>query len=379
MAVVKIGDKKLEIGNGLYSHSQMKCVDPEHWYAEIFNKLPIYQYFMEINRIDEDEEFDIYNVIFNDLVNSGEFEPILYEFNKQDAGRKKPRVSGDKMSYHKSGEKIEASKFILISKNEPVMISYEYDLINVYTHLGTEKINEYVEKYLNKYDQEDDRVKCHIIVKDPELYLDNFNLEIDGDLDFDLYNDGFEEVHNSIVESILNDKNGIYLLYGEPGTGKSTYIKHLISACETKKRKFIYVPSVLFGDFTDPAFLPFLIDHRGCVFVIEDCEDLITVEDGERSDGIADLLNMTDGILADALNIKIICTFNTDYENIDEALLRPGRCRCKYGFEKLDMDRANKVAKKLRLKEVKSDVTLAELFNPDSKKKNEKKRRIGFN
>lgn len=377
MVKVNIGDSVKEIANNLYAMSQMKCVDPDHWYMEIFGALPVYKYSMEINRINEDEDFDMYDVIFKELINSGEFEPLLYEYGKYSYGKTKPRCEGDDCKTKQ--DKIEANRYTLVSKSEPVMIYYDYEMMNVITHTGTEKINEIVEKYLNKYNQTDDRVKCHVIVKDPDLYLDSFNLDIENELDFDLYNEGFDDVHKSIVQSVLNDKNGLYLLYGEPGTGKSTYIRHLISACETDKRKFIYVPSKLFEDFTDPAILPFLLRNRGCVFIIEDCEDLITVDDGERSDSIADLLNMTDGILADALNIKIICTFNTDYTKIDEALLRPGRCKCKYEFTLLDKDRANKVAKKLGLKEVDKDVSLAELFNPELEfKTDKKKKRIGF-
>ena len=179
-------------------------------------------------------------------------------------------------------------------------------------------------------------------------------------------------------KSIENDKNGLYLLYGKPGTGKSTYIRHLIKECGNDKRKFIYVPSKLFEDFTDPTILPFLLRNKGCVFIIEDCENLVTVDDGIRSDSITDLLNMTDGLLADALNIKIICTFNTDYEKIDDALMRPGRCRCKYEFNLLDKTKANKVAKKFGLGKVDKDISLAELFNPELDFVEEKKRKIGF-
>lgn len=377
MAKVNIGNSVKEIANNLYAMSQMKCVDPDHWYMEIFGALPVYKYSMEINRINEDEDFDVYDVIFKELIATGEFEPLLYEYGKYSYGKTKPRCEGDGCKTKQ--DKIETNRFTLVSNKEAVMVYYDYEMINVITHTGVEKINEFVSKYLDKYNQDDDRVKCHIIVKDPDLYLDNFNLDIENELDFDLYNEGFEDIHNSIVNSILKDKNGLYLLYGEPGTGKSTYIRHLISACETEKRKFIYVPSKLFEDFTDPAILPFLLRNRGCVFIIEDCEDLITVDDGERSDSIADLLNMTDGILADALNIKIICTFNTDYSKIDEALLRPGRCKCKYEFKLLDKDRANKVANKLGLKEVTKDISLAELFNPEKTfKDKEKKKKIGF-
>jgi hypothetical protein len=258
------------------------------------------------------------------------------------------------------------------------VIYYDCDGLYISSYLGVDKINEVFEKYLKQYDQEDDKVKCYVIVKDPDMYLDNFDIKLNGELDFDLYNDGFDEIHKNIVNSIENDENGLYLLYGKPGTGKSTYIRHLIKECGTDKRRFVYVPSGLFEDFTDPGILPFLLRNKGCVFIIEDCEGLVTIDGGGRSEGITDLLNMTDGLLADALNIKIICTFNTDYEKIDDALLRPGRCRCKYEFELLDVEKANKVAKKFGLKEVDDDISLAELFNPEIEFKDKKKKKLGF-
>lgn len=377
MAEVKIGNTNVQIGNNLFANSQMRAVDPDHWYMEIYNTLPVYKYYVSIHRADEDEEFDIYNVIFKDLVASGEFTPLLYEYNKSrnNTGRNRPRLDNDV----KKTDEVYTDRFYMVSNTEPLMIAYEYDGINVMSHLGIEKVEEVVEKYLKKYDQDDENIKCYIIVKEPDLYLDDFNIELNNDLDFDLYNEGFDEVHNSIVKSIIDDKNGLYLLYGKPGTGKSTYIRHLIKECGTDKRKFVYVPSKLFQDFTDPSIIPFLLRNRGCVFIIEDCENLVTVDDGIRSEGITDLLNMTDGLLADALNIKIICTFNTDYDKIDDALLRPGRCRCKYEFTLLEKNRANKVAEKLGLGKVNKDVSLAELFNPEIEFKDEKKKKIGFN
>lgn len=382
MAELKLGNITKQISNNLFVNANTRAIDPCYWYMELFNRIPVYQFYMEVHRSDADEKIDIYNVIFNDLISSGEFEPMLYEYNKSKKKEKESSMAflnDDEDSTVWDDKDIYTSRFYLVSKNEPLMIYYEYENLNIITHLGTEAIDNVVEKYIKKYNQDNDKVKCYAIVKDPDMYLNDFDIELDGDLDYDMYNEGFEEVHKRIVHSIEKDKNGLYLLYGKPGTGKSTYIRHLIKECGTEDRKFIYVPCKLFDALTDPTSLNFLMRNRGNVFIIEDCENLVTVDDDIRSDGITDLLNMTDGLLSDALNIKIICTFNTDYEKIDEALLRPGRCRCKYDFDLLDKDRANKVAEKFKIQKVDKDISLAELFNPEETFMEEKKKRIGFN
>ena len=364
-----------KLTNNMFVKATTYNIDPGYMYWDMFGHFPSYKYVVDINRIDEEEDFDIYNVIYNDLIASGDFETVLYEFNKC--------VKRDDTHYEKwqrRQKETYVNRFYVVKKDEPVMVYYEYDTLFVISHLGSDVLDATAAKYLEKYDQHDGEAKCHIVVDDDSLYLESFNVSLDRDIDFDMYNEGFEDVHKSIVKSVNEDKNGLYLLYGIAGTGKTTYIRHLIKECSTEKRKFIFVPIKVFERFTDPDILPFLLNNRGCIYIIEDCEKLVTVDDdGIRSDGISDLLNMTDGLLSDALDIKIICTFNTDYEKIDDALLRPGRCRCDYEFKKLARDRANRVAEKLGLKEVKSDVTLAALFHPDADRKEEKKRKIGFN
>lgn len=359
---VTVGNSTKTLSNTIYTNACLAAVDYPHWYAEIFDTYPTYCCEFEIHRMDEDEDIDVYYEIFKDLVNSGEFKPLSceYSYGKND----------------KSDTYI--NKYFLISNTSPVCVTYSYGTLIVMSHLGEEIINDVIEKYLKKYNQDDGSAKCYIIVKDPEMYLKDFPIDLADNLDFGLYNEGFEDVHKDMVKSIKDDKNGLYLLYGCPGTGKTTYIRHLIKECETEKRKFIYVPSNLFGDFTNPSLIPFLMDHRGCIFIIEDCESLVTVDNGIRSAELTDLLNMTDGLLADALDIKIICTFNIDDGKIDDALLRPGRCKCRYEFDLLNKDRANVAAERLGLQKVDKDVSLADLFNNGKSFMETKKKKMGF-
>ena len=58
----------------------------------------------------------------------------------------------------------------------------------------------------------------------------------------------------------------------------------------------------------------------------EDAEKVIGDRQNSGSSvGVSNLLNLSDGILGDILNIHVIATFNMDKERIDSALLRKGR------------------------------------------------------
>lgn len=262
--------------------------------------------------------------------------------------------------------------------NEECLVSFGNDWggLVIMAHESADVIRNSIDKYFASFVKPDDKVRCNIIAHDHSFYLEDFVIKVSGDLDYDLYNEGFEDINNEIVRSIKDDDNGLYILHGEAGTGKTTYIRHIIKQLKGTK-KFIYVPSNLVDDLTSPKFISFILGNRNCVFVIEDCENLVVTRNNMRTSAVADMLNMTDGILADALKIKFICTFNTNEKNIDEALLRPGRCRMKYDFGKLKKERAVKAAEKLGLKIPDKDISLAELFAGGNRFAEEKKK-IGF-
>ncbi len=193
------------------------------------------------------------------------------------------------------------------------------------------------------------------------------------------YNEGFAEVHNNILQKLrLKNSNGLFLLHGKPGTGKSTYIRHLIRQL---KKKVIFLSPNLAGQLDSIQLTRFLIENKNSVFVIEDAEQLIASRENERNSSLSTLLNLTDGILGECLSIQVVATFNTQVKNIDTALLRKGRLQLMYEFDALSVEKSNALLQELNsTHKTAVPLTLAEIYNFEADNLNEEAGRkvIGF-
>lgn len=192
------------------------------------------------------------------------------------------------------------------------------------------------------------------------------------------YNDDFLEIDATISEFMAKKESGIILLHGEPGTGKTTYIKNLISRFHDKN--FIFVQNDFVRDLLKPSFVSFLLQNKNASLIIEDAEKVVVSRDNASEDSVVStILQLTDGLFSDFLNIKIICTFNTDIERIDKALLRKGRMVAKYNFRALSAEKTAALAKKLGHDDIKGSLTLADIFEFDKRDfKDKSKKVIGF-
>lgn len=196
--------------------------------------------------------------------------------------------------------------------------------------------------------------------------LEDLSIKYDHTSDsvIDNYNDDFTVVDNVIQTSIAENKKGLMLLHGAPGSGKTSYIKHLITSSD--KRRIVYIPTHLSTAISSPSFISFVKSElSNAVLVIEDAEQvLMSRESNEMSrDAVSNILNMTDGILADALNLLIICTFNSDMKYLDKALLRKGRLLLQYEFSALKKEKADALCMKLYDVHADSDMLLSEIYN----------------
>jgi hypothetical protein len=183
-------------------------------------------------------------------------------------------------------------------------------------------------------------------------------------LDVELYyNDDFKEV-DELVKRRLNSNTdkGIVLFHGLPGTGKTTYLRYLIGQLH---KKVLFVSPSVAGNLVSPDFINILIDNPNSVLIIEDAENIIMDRRRSGTASVSNLLNISDGLLSDCLNVQIVCTFNSELSMIDEALLRKGRLIVKYEFGKLNTEKAKRLSKYLgHYTSITQPMTLAEITHP---------------
>ena len=247
------------------------------------------------------------------------------------------------------------------TKDNLVQIDFAYDIKNgdITEQIDFEKLKTYERK---KKKSNINLVKSdmgHLDTEEYDLFAPPMDLELN-------YGSDFTKVHETIVKK-LNENNGkgIILLHGDPGTGKTSYIKHLTSL--VKEKDILFIPPSMAEMLSEPSIIPFLMDHKNSILIIEDAERVISDREGNGSPaGVSNILNLTDGILGDCLSIQIVATFNMKREKIDKALLRKGRLIAEHKFEKLSVDETNKLLKHLGKNQiVEESMCLADIYNID--------------
>ncbi|TBW30252.1 AAA family ATPase [Gramella sp. KN1008] len=286
------------------------------------------------------------------------------------------------LKYHfainKSDSK-EVGRHIFILQNE-ILVEIVPRALHIYFNEESAHTRK-IEKFITNYKK-----------SNPELAQINLITMQQGDfqnrkIDFEkpkieldqLYNNDFTPCHHKMLNT-LNEKNtsGLHLLYGIPGTGKSTYIRYL---CSILKKKVIFLPGQLAQNLDNVYMTRYLISNSNSILVIEDAEELIVSRDHKRNSNLAMILNMTDGILGESLGIQIIATFNTDFRNIDPALKRKGRLKSSYEFKALEVEKANHLLQKEGLEETTATpLTLAEIYNfkEEQEMKDPARKAVGF-
>lgn len=179
-------------------------------------------------------------------------------------------------------------------------------------------------------------------------------------------------------DDYINSSASILLLFGPPGTGKTTFIRGLLQ--HTNKSAIVtYDSSLLDKDYIFSSF----IEGDKSIFIIEDA-DLFLKSRQEGNTMMHKFLNVGDGLVSTKEKKMIFSTNLPSVRDIDPALIRPGRCYDILEFRNLSVDESLHLAKKVNINlEIgdKSDISLAEIFHSDNQIKNvsfTKKSKVGF-
>jgi hypothetical protein len=111
------------------------------------------------------------------------------------------------------------------------------------------------------------------------------------------------------------------------------------------------------------------MQNRNSILIIEDAENIIRDRIHDNflpNQAVSNLLNLSDGLLGDAMHQQIICTFNCDIKGVDPALMRDGRLVIEHKFDKLNPQEARRICKQLEIpgngEDIQQPITLAEIY-----------------
>ena len=185
---------------------------------------------------------------------------------------------------------------------------------------------------------------------------------VEQDISFN-YSKSFREDIPKIKNDLENFSKGLYLFSGLPGTGKTSFVNHLAN---TVNRQFIYIPNTMVSSLDNPGFINFLSEQSNSVLIIEDAEDCLKTRGTGSTGMVSTILNLTDGLLGDILKISVVATYNSDDKLIDSALLRKGRLKYKYYFDKLSIEESQELADKQGIKiKVEKPMTIGDIYNTE--------------
>jgi SpoVK/Ycf46/Vps4 family AAA+-type ATPase len=136
---------------------------------------------------------------------------------------------------------------------------------------------------------------------------------------------------------------------------------------------FYVMPVGQHESLSDPQMVDFWQEQNGShpkevkVIVMEDAEKILFQRRSDNNESVSALLNIADGLMGQMLRVHVLCTLNHGMDQLDPAIVRPGRLRSYRYVGFLSRENAEKLAAKHKLSFVadpnRDQFSLAEVFH----------------
>lgn len=141
---------------------------------------------------------------------------------------------------------------------------------------------------------------------------------------------------NNFLDNFNRSIEPIMILIGEPGTGKTSLVRHYIK--KYGRKAAVTFDEELIG--SDQFMVDFMTSKSVDTLIVEDADLLIGSRDKGLNQHMNKFLNMSNGIVAMPEKKIIFSTNLNNVRDIDDALMRPGRCFDVVHFRKLTKSEA---------------------------------------
>jgi len=182
---------------------------------------------------------------------------------------------------------------------------------------------------------------------------------------------------DEFFQDYLASRHPVLLLIGPPGTGKSTFLRTMISLGLRVNNYISTDSNVILSEFFNPwmSVLP-----NNSLIAIEDADTLVSRRD-DGNNSMSGILNNAQGIISN--NNKIVVSTNLkSLHKVDEALIRPGRSYKVLEFSELTVAQAHEIREIDGLPPVdfgdNTSLTLAEVLNWVDRRDLESRQRPGI-
>ena len=184
-----------------------------------------------------------------------------------------------------------------------------------------------------------------------------------------LYNSAYPEIVGGVhafIARYLDAKETVLVLQGPPGTGKTRLIRAILG--EMSRRKGEPARVMYTGESraleSDALFVKFITGEDDA-FVMEDADHVMKPR-ADGNDHLHRFLTIADGVVRSQGRKIVFSTNLPNVGNLDEALVRPGRCFARLFVRKLTAAEAKALAMEIAAGDAEKAGRVSQAFNEEA-------------